>query len=124
MDSPLRSQGTSAGLSRERPGRSVCCARTARWRVTRADTSMPRMTPASMTLLRLPIACTPYNWQHGCKEKTGSRENRSRLLYRQRKGNMVERRIELKRRYHRKKKLHKLKGRLAKAKDAREKDNI
>jgi hypothetical protein len=37
---------------------------------------------------------------------------------------MVERRIELNRRYHRKKKLRKLKARLATAKDGREKDNI
>ena len=37
---------------------------------------------------------------------------------------MVERRIELNRRYHRKKKLHKLKSRLARAKDSRERDNI
>jgi hypothetical protein len=37
---------------------------------------------------------------------------------------MVERRIELNRRYHRKKKLRKLKARLAKAKDGREKDNV
>jgi hypothetical protein len=37
---------------------------------------------------------------------------------------MVERRIELNRRYHRKQKLRKLKARLATAKDGREKDNI
>jgi hypothetical protein len=37
---------------------------------------------------------------------------------------MVERRIELKRRYHRKHKLKKLKNKLASAKDARERDNI
>jgi hypothetical protein len=37
---------------------------------------------------------------------------------------MVERRIELNRRYRRKKKLAKLKAKLAKAKDAREKDAI
>ena len=37
---------------------------------------------------------------------------------------MVERRIELNRRYHRKKKLAKLKAKLAKAKDGREKDNV
>jgi hypothetical protein len=37
---------------------------------------------------------------------------------------MVERRIELNRRYQRKKKLRKLKAKLAKAKDGREKDNI
>ena len=37
---------------------------------------------------------------------------------------MVERRMELKRRYHRKKKLTKLKTRLAMAKDGREKDLI
>ena len=37
---------------------------------------------------------------------------------------MVERKVELKRRYHRKKKLRKLKGKLATAKDGREKDNI
>lgn len=37
---------------------------------------------------------------------------------------MVERRIELNRRYHRKKKMRKLKAKLAKAKDGREKDNI
>ena len=37
---------------------------------------------------------------------------------------MVERRIELNRRYHRKKKLKKLKSRLATAKDNREKENI
>jgi hypothetical protein len=37
---------------------------------------------------------------------------------------MVERRIELNRRYHRKKKLRKLKSRLATAKDGREKENI
>ncbi|HMC88953.1 MAG TPA: DUF6800 family protein [Gemmataceae bacterium] len=37
---------------------------------------------------------------------------------------MVERRIELNRRYHRKKKMRKLKGKLATAKDGREKENI
>ena len=37
---------------------------------------------------------------------------------------MVERKIELKRRYHRKKKMAKLKAKLAAAKDAREKDAI
>ena len=37
---------------------------------------------------------------------------------------MVERRSELNRRYHRKKKLRKLKARLAKAKEGREKDNL
>jgi len=37
---------------------------------------------------------------------------------------MVERRVELNRRYHRKKKLRKLKLKLAAAKDGREKDNI
>jgi hypothetical protein len=37
---------------------------------------------------------------------------------------MVERRIELNRRYHRKKKLAKLKAKLATAKDGRERDNI
>jgi hypothetical protein len=37
---------------------------------------------------------------------------------------MVERRIELNRRYHRKKKMRKLKSKLATAKDGREKENI
>ncbi len=37
---------------------------------------------------------------------------------------MVERRIELNRRYHRKKKMAKLKARLATAKEGREKDQI
>jgi hypothetical protein len=37
---------------------------------------------------------------------------------------MVERRIELKRRYHRKKKLRKLKARLAAAKDSTERRNL
>jgi len=37
---------------------------------------------------------------------------------------MVERKSELKRRYHRKNKLAKLKARLATAKDGREKDQI
>ncbi len=37
---------------------------------------------------------------------------------------MVERRIELNRRYHRKKKLRKLKTRLAAAKDGRERENV
>jgi hypothetical protein len=37
---------------------------------------------------------------------------------------MVERRSELKRRYHRKKKMAKLKAKLAGAKDGREKDAI
>jgi hypothetical protein len=37
---------------------------------------------------------------------------------------MVERRKELNQRYHRKKKLAKLKAKLASAKDGREKDNI
>jgi hypothetical protein len=37
---------------------------------------------------------------------------------------MVERRIELDRRYHRKQKLRKLKKKLATAKEAREKENI
>jgi hypothetical protein len=37
---------------------------------------------------------------------------------------MVERRSELKRRYHRKKKLGKLKAKLAAAKDGRERENI
>jgi hypothetical protein len=37
---------------------------------------------------------------------------------------MVERRSELNRRYHRKRKLRKLKARLAKAKDGREKENV
>ena len=37
---------------------------------------------------------------------------------------MVERRIELNRRYHRKKKLAKLKARLATAKEGREKDQV
>jgi hypothetical protein len=37
---------------------------------------------------------------------------------------MVERRSELKRRYHRKKKMRKLKARLAVAKDTRERDNV
>jgi len=37
---------------------------------------------------------------------------------------MVERRIELKRRYHRKHKMRKLKTKLATAKEGREKDNI
>jgi hypothetical protein len=37
---------------------------------------------------------------------------------------MVERRIELNRRYHRKKKMTKLKARFAAAKDGREKDQI
>ena len=37
---------------------------------------------------------------------------------------MVERRIELNRRYHRKKKLAKLKAKLGSAKDGREKDAI
>ena len=37
---------------------------------------------------------------------------------------MVERRMELKRRYHRKKKMAKLKAKLASAKDGRERDNI
>jgi hypothetical protein len=37
---------------------------------------------------------------------------------------MVERRSELNRRYHRKKKLRKLKSRLGRAKDNREKENL
>ena len=37
---------------------------------------------------------------------------------------MVERKIELNRRYHRKKKLRKLKSRLAAAKEGREKENL
>jgi hypothetical protein len=37
---------------------------------------------------------------------------------------MVERRRELDARYHRKKKLSKLKDKLAKAKDSREKENV
>jgi len=37
---------------------------------------------------------------------------------------MVERRMELNRRYHRKKKMRKLKARLAAAKDQRERDNF
>jgi hypothetical protein len=37
---------------------------------------------------------------------------------------MVERRSELNRRYHRKKKMDKLKGKLARAKDARERELI
>jgi hypothetical protein len=37
---------------------------------------------------------------------------------------MVERKIELKRRYHRKKKLHKLKARLAAAKDGAKKELV
>jgi hypothetical protein len=37
---------------------------------------------------------------------------------------MVERKSELKRRYHRKKKLSKLKERLAKSKEGRERDQI
>ena len=37
---------------------------------------------------------------------------------------MVERRSELKRRYHRKKKMRKLKAKLAAAKDGRDRDNI
>jgi hypothetical protein len=37
---------------------------------------------------------------------------------------MVERRSELKRRYHRKKKMRKLKARLAAPKDARDKENV
>ena len=37
---------------------------------------------------------------------------------------MVERRIELNRRYHRKKKMRKLKAKLAIAKDGRERENI
>ena len=37
---------------------------------------------------------------------------------------MVERRTELKRRYHRKKKLRKLKAKLAIAKEGRDKENI
>ncbi len=37
---------------------------------------------------------------------------------------MVERRTELNRRYHRKKKLAKLKAKLASLKDGRERDNI
>jgi hypothetical protein len=37
---------------------------------------------------------------------------------------MVERKSELKRRYHRKQKLAKLKGKLAAAKDGREKEQI
>ena len=37
---------------------------------------------------------------------------------------MVERKMELKRRYHRKKKIPKLKAKLAAAKDPREKENI
>jgi hypothetical protein len=37
---------------------------------------------------------------------------------------MVERRIELRRRYHRKKKLAKLKAKLAAATDSRERDKI
>jgi hypothetical protein len=37
---------------------------------------------------------------------------------------MVERRMELKRRYHRKKKLRKLKSKLATAKEGREKEHI
>jgi hypothetical protein len=37
---------------------------------------------------------------------------------------MVERRIELRRRYHRKKKMAKLKAKLATAKDGRERENV
>ncbi len=37
---------------------------------------------------------------------------------------MVERRSELTRRYHRKKKMRKLKAKLAAAKDGRERDNL
>ncbi len=37
---------------------------------------------------------------------------------------MIERKSELKRRYHRKKKLAKLKAKLAKTKDGRDKENI
>ncbi len=37
---------------------------------------------------------------------------------------MVERRIELNRRYHRKKKMAKLKAKLATAKEGRERDNL
>ena len=37
---------------------------------------------------------------------------------------MVERKIELNRRYHRKKKLRKLKAKLATAKEGREKENV
>src|SRR5260370_10693588 len=47
-----------------------------------------------------------------------------RLLYRQGKGNMVERKKELKRRYHRKHKLKKLKAQLGAAKDGRGEENI
>ena len=37
---------------------------------------------------------------------------------------MVERRIELRRRYHRKKKMAKLKAKLSAAKDGRERENV
>jgi hypothetical protein len=37
---------------------------------------------------------------------------------------MVERRMELSRRYHRKKKMHKLKRKLAQARDSRERENL
>lgn len=47
-----------------------------------------------------------------------------RLPVRPGKGNMVERRKELDRRYHRKQKMRKLKARLAAAKEGRERDNI
>jgi hypothetical protein len=45
-------------------------------------------------------------------------------ISREERADMVERKTELKRRYHRKKKLSKLKKKLATAKDGREKDAV
>jgi hypothetical protein len=72
---------------------------------------------------RFPIASWLPAWQH----EPAGRVCRKYLLgegLKPRTRTMVERRMELNRRYHRKKKMAKLKAKFAAAKDQREKDNI
>src|SRR5205807_3507211 len=81
---------------------------------------------AANPMFRFHIAASSYNWQDGSQgiSEAGRWAATSRLANPARKGNMVERRIELNRRYHRKKKLKKLKSKFRTAKEGREKDGI
>src|SRR5262249_7724609 len=76
-DRPLRSRGTSMGLSRELPGRSVCWARTHRTWLNTSEPVTPRTKPIISSEVRLPIACSGASWQHrgpSCAPGTRPRE--------------------------------------------------
>src|SRR2546421_2100364 len=93
IDRPLRSRGTSMGLSMEVPGRSVC------WAQRYTEAIAPRTKPAKIKVMRFPIACSAKAGTIKRSETwpAAPRALHPTLTHAEGERNMVERKIELKR---------------------------